>query len=66
MAERVGPVCLEDVEGEAEQVGEHARVGANIRAVLAQGDVAAVVGGTLDLPVRTDDFGGAGGGQQRV
>ena len=64
LAERSGPVCLEDVEGEAAQSGEHARVGADTRAVLAEGDVAAVVGGILDRPVRADGLGGAGGGER--
>jgi hypothetical protein len=36
-------VGLEDVEGEASQAGEHAGVGANARAIFAEGDVAAIV-----------------------
>jgi hypothetical protein len=36
-------VGLEDVEGEATQAGEHARVGANAGTVFAEGDVAAVM-----------------------
>jgi len=66
LAECVGLVGLEDVEGEAAQAGEHAGVGADARAVLAQGDVAAVVGRVLDPPVRADSLGGAGGGHRRV
>jgi hypothetical protein len=36
-------VGLEDVEGETTQAGKHAWVGANAAAVLAEGDVAAVM-----------------------
>ena len=36
-------VGLEDVEGETTQAGEHAWVGANAAAVLAEGDVADVM-----------------------
>jgi hypothetical protein len=36
-------ICLEDIEGETPQAGEHAGVGANAAAVLTKGDVAAVV-----------------------
>ncbi len=66
LAQGVGAVGLEDVEGEAAQSGEHAGVGADARTVLAQGDVAAVVGGVLDPPVRPDCLGGAGRGHRRV
>jgi hypothetical protein len=66
LAECVGTVGLEDVEAEAAQAGEHAGVGADARAVFAQGDVAAVVGGRLDHPMRADGLGGAGGGDRRV
>jgi len=66
LAERVGLVGLEDVEGEAAQAGEHARIGADARAVFAQGDVAAVVRGILDLPVRADGLGSASGGDRSV
>lgn len=66
LAECVGTVGLEDVEAEAAQAGEHAGVGADARAVFAQGDVAAVVGGRLDPPMRADGLGGAGGGDRRV
>ncbi len=51
LIECVGSVCLEDVEGEAAQAGEHARIGADARGILAEGDVAAVVEGGLDQPV---------------
>lgn len=50
-------VGLENVEGETAQAGEHAGVGTNAAAVLAEGDVAAVVRGILYAPVRTDCFG---------
>ncbi len=66
LIEGVGSVCLEDVEGEAAQSGEHARIGADARAILAEGDIAAVVEGSLDPPVSADDLGGAGGGERDV
>ena len=66
LAERAGAVGLEDVEGETAQAGEHAGIGADARAVFAEGDVAAVVGGGFDPPVRADRLGGAGGGERRV
>jgi hypothetical protein len=66
LAEGVGAVRLEDVEGEAAQAGEHAGVGADARTVLAQGDIAAVVGGVLNPPMRADGLGGAGGSHRRV
>ena len=66
LAQRVGLVRFEDVESEAAQAGEHAGVGTDARAVLAQGDVAAVMGGVLDLPVCSNRLGGAGGGDRRV
>jgi len=47
-------------------VGEHAGVGPDARAVLPQSDVAAVVGGILDRPVRADGLGGAGRGHRLV
>jgi len=59
-------VCLEDVEGKAAQTGEHAGVGADARAVFTQGDIAAVVRGILDRPVRADGLGGVGRGDRRV
>ena len=66
LAQCSGPICLEDVEGETAQSGEHARVGADARAVFAQGDVSAVMEGILNLPVRADGLGGAGGGERGV
>ncbi len=66
LAERVGAVGPENVEGEAAQADEHAGVGADARAILAQGDVPAVMGGVLDPPVRTDGLGGAGCGDLRA
>lgn len=66
LTERVGLVGLEDVEGEAAQAGENARVGADTRAVLAHGDIAVVVGGGLDSPVGADGAGGASGDDRRV
>ena len=66
LAERVDLVRLENVEGEAAQTSEHVGVGADARAVLAQGDIAAVVGGILDRPVRADGLGSAGRTERRV
>src|ERR1700752_4892943 len=60
LAERAGAVGLENVEGETAQAGEHAGIGADARAVFAQGDVAAVVGGGLDPPMRAHRLGRAG------
>ena len=58
LAEGADLVGLEQIEGEAAQAGEHARVGADARAILAQGDVTRVVGRGLDLPVCADGRGG--------
>ena len=66
LAERAGAVGLEDVEGETAQAGEHAGIGADARAVFAEGDVAAVVGGGLDPPMRAHRLGGAGGGERGI
>ena len=43
LAERVGLVGLEDIEGEAAQAGKDAWIGADAGAVFAQGYVPAVV-----------------------
>src|SRR3954465_351931 len=61
LGERASAVGLEDVEGEAAEPCEDAGVDADARAILAHGDVTAVVGGVLDLPVISDDDGSAGG-----
>ena len=66
LAERVGAVGLEDVEGETAQSGEYARVGADARAVLAEGHVAAVVGGGLNPPMPSNGHGSARRGERRV
>ena len=66
LAERAGAVSLEDVEGETAQAGEHAGIGADARAVFAEGDVAAVVGSGLDPPMRAHHLSGAGGGERGI
>jgi hypothetical protein len=66
LAERAGAVGLEDVKGETAQAGEHAGIGADARAVFAEGDVAAVMGGGLDPPVRAHRLSGAGGGERGI
>src|ERR1700758_793051 len=66
LAERAGAVGLEDVEGETAQAGEHAGIGADARAVFAEGDIAAVVGGGLDPPMRAHRLSGAGGGERGI
>src|SRR5215218_10417670 len=63
LGERASAVGLEDVEGEAAAPCEDAGVDADARAILAHGDVTAVVGGVLDLPVISDGDGSAGGGE---
>jgi len=63
---RCGLVGGEDVEGEAAQAGEHAGIGSDTRAVLAKGDVAAVMGGVLDRPMPADGIGGSLGGERDV
>ena len=63
LAERSGAVGFEDVESETAQTGEHAGIGADARAVFAKGDIAAVVGGGLDPPMRAHRRSGAGGGE---
>ena len=63
LVEGVGLVRLEDVEGEAAQACEHARIGADTRGILAEGDVAAVVEGGLDAPVSADGLCGAVGSE---
>src|ERR1700761_2804482 len=65
LAERAGAVGLEDVEGESAPAGEHAGIGADARAVFAEGDVAAVVGGGLDPPMRAHRLAGAEPGNRR-
>ena len=59
-------MCGKDVETETAQACEHAGVGADARAVFAEGDVAAVVGGGFDPPVCADGIGGAACGDRRV
>lgn len=59
LGERAATISLEDVEGEAAETGEDARVAADARAILTHGDVAAVVRGVLDGPVVSDGGGGA-------
>jgi len=66
LGQRADTVGFEDVEGEAAQAGEHARVGSNARAVFAHGDVAAVVGSGLDPPMAANGLGGASGGDRGV
>ena len=66
LAERAGAVGLENVEGEAAQAGEHAGIGADARAVFAKGDIAAVMGGGLDPPMRAHRRSGAGGGERGI
>ncbi len=63
---RCGLVGCENVEGEAAQAGEHAWIGSDARAVLAKGDVAAVMGGVLDPPMPADGIGGSLGGERDV
>src|SRR5215217_6366779 len=48
LGERASAVGLEDVEGEAAEPCEDAGVDADARAILAHGDITAVVGGVLD------------------
>src|SRR3954471_3344566 len=62
LGERASAVGLEDVEGEAAEPGEDAGVDADARAILAHGDVTAVVGGVFDLPVVANGAGSADGG----
>ena len=66
LAERAAAVGLEDVEGETAQAGEHAGIGADARAVFAKGDIAAVVRGGLDPPMRAHRRSGAGGGERGI
>src|SRR5215213_1569777 len=55
---------LEDVEGEAAEAGEEAGIAADAGAILAHGDVAAVVRGVLDPPVVSDGGCSANGGDR--
>jgi hypothetical protein len=66
LTERAEAVGLEDVESETAQAGEHAGIGADARAVFAEGDVAAVVRGGLDPPMRAHRLSGAGGGERGI
>lgn len=66
LADRIGLVGFEDVESEASQTREDGGVGADTRAVLAEGDVAGVVRGVLHPPVGPHGLCGAGGGERRV
>jgi len=54
LGERPGLIGLEDVEGKAAQPCENPRVAADARSILTKCDVAAVVGGCLDAPMRAD------------
>src|SRR5215211_7222328 len=55
---------VEDVEGKAAEAGEEAGIAADAGAILAHGDVAAVVRGVLDRPMVSDGGGGANGGDR--
>jgi hypothetical protein len=66
LAERAGAVGFEDIKGETAQAGEHAGIGADARAVFAEGDITAVVGSGLDLPMRAHRLSGAGGGERGI
>lgn len=55
---------LEDVEGEAAEAGEEAGIAADAGAILAHGDIAAVVRGVLDRPMASDGGCGANGGDR--
>ena len=47
LIEGARPVCFEDVEGETAQAGEDAGIGADARAVFAEGDIAVAASGVL-------------------
>jgi hypothetical protein len=66
LGDGVDAVGLEDVEGETAQSGEHAGVGADARAVLAEGHVAAIVGCSLNPPMPSNSHGSARRGERRV
>jgi len=63
---RCGLVGGENVEGEAAQAGEHTGIVTDARAVLAKGDIAAVMGGVLYGPMSADGVGGLLGGDRDV
>ena len=56
----------EDVEGEAAQSGDDARVGSDPGSILGEGDVSDIVGGIFDAPVCADGLCGEGGGERGV
>ena len=56
----------EDVEGEAAQSGDDARVGSDPGSILGEGDVSDIVGGIFDAPVCADGLCGDGGGERGV
>ena len=58
---RAGLIALQDVVGEASQSGEDARIFPDSRCVLAEADIARVVGCVLDAPVLADGGGGGFG-----
>ncbi|ABQ28791.1 hypothetical protein Acry_3168 (plasmid) [Acidiphilium cryptum JF-5] len=53
----------QDVEGEAAQSGDDARVGSDPGSILCEGDVSDIVGGIFDAPMCADGLGGDGGGE---
>ena len=61
LTERAEFVCLEDVESETAQAGEHAWIGSDPRAVFTKCDVAAVVGCCFDRPMRPNCLSRAAG-----
>ena len=52
-------IALQDIVGEAAQSGEDSGIFSDSRCVLAEGDIARIVGCVLDAPMRAD--GGSGG-----
>ena len=56
----------QDVEGEAAQSGDDARVGSDPGSILGEGDVSDIVGGIFDAPMCADGLGGDGGGERCV
>ncbi len=66
LAEGAGSICLEDVEPEAADPGEHAWAASDTGAILAEGDVAGIVGGCLNAPMHADCFRRLGGKERLV
>lgn len=56
----------QDVEGEAAQSGDDARVGSDPGSILGEGDVSDIVGGIFDAPVCADGLCDDGGGERGV